>query len=420
MHSQSHQTVAIIGAGPFGVSIATHLRSAGIDFCIFGKPMYRWRCQMPKGMFLKSEGCASNLSDPAGRCTLAEYCAKNRLPYGEWGSPVSLEIFTRYALTFQHELVPEVEEIMVTGIERSGDGFELWLANGRTAKAGKVVVATGLEYTAQIPPALARLSRELLSHSADHSDLSRFRTKDVTVIGGGQSALETAALLSEQGASVRLLVRKPSLAWNPTPRTTPRSLYERIRYPRSSLGQGLEIWIYCTAPMLFRYLPQRIRLEKVKTMQGPAGAWWLKDRTAGRFQILSGHSVQNAETSGGRALLQTACPDGRVLNLTTDHVVAATGYRFDLQLLPFLGQTLKSQVRTEHYVPVLSSGFESSVPGLYFTGLASANCFGPVMRFLDGADYTARTISRHIAAAWRRNGPQPSFHSTALPKCRDF
>jgi thioredoxin reductase len=419
MHSQSHQTVAIVGAGPFGLSIAAHLRSAGIDFRIFGKPMYRWRFQMPKGMFLKSEGCASNLSDPYGRCTLARYCVENGSPYGEWGTPVSLEIFVRYALAFQRALVPEVEEVMVTGVESSDDGFELRLANGTTARAGKVVVATGLEYTAQIPSVLAGLPREFLSHCADHNDLSNFRGTDVTIIGGGQSALETAALLSEEGASVRVLVRKPSLVWNITPQMTRRSLYDRIRYPRSSLGQGLETWLYCNAPMLFRYLPLRIRLEKVKTTQGPAGAWWLKDRVTGRLQILVGHCIRTAEARAGCALLQTVGLDGRMLELTTGHVIAATGYRFDVRRLPFLGEHLKSRVRTEHYIPVLSSSLESSVPGLYFTGLASTNCFGPAMRFVAGAHYTARTICRHIAAASRGTTSQPAFKPARFPHCRD-
>jgi cation diffusion facilitator CzcD-associated flavoprotein CzcO len=420
MHQSSRSTVAIIGAGPFGVSIAAHLQSAGIDFRIFGKPMYRWRCQMPKGMFLKSEGCASSLSDPAGHSTLAQYCAENGLTYGDRGTPVSLEIFTRYALSFQRKLVPNVEEVTVTGLGALGDRFELHLSDGTIAKAGNVVVATGLEYAAHIPPVFAQMSRELLSHSADHHDLSHFRGKEVTVVGGGQSALETAALVSEAGASVRLLVRKPSLAWNEAPSVVRRSLYERVRHPVSNLGQGLELWIYCTAPMLFRYLPQGIRLEKVKTVLGPSGAWWLKDRVYGSIQIWAGHSIRSAGFRGGRALLEIAGPDGRITDLTTDHVIAATGYRYDIQRLPFLSQSLKSQLRAEQQLPMLSSGFASSVRGLYFTGLASASSFGPGMRFLNGADYTARNICRHLAADRSRNGSPHDLRSVRLPKCSEF
>jgi cation diffusion facilitator CzcD-associated flavoprotein CzcO len=415
----SRRTVAIIGAGPYGVSIAAHLQSAGIDFRIFGRPMHSW-CQMPKGMFLKSEGCASNLSDPTARYTLARYCAERGLPYGQRGAPVSLEVFTRYALSFQRALAPTVEEVMVDGVVASGDGFEVRLADGATVSAGKVIVATGLEHAARIPPVFAGLPSELLSHSADHHDLRRLKGRDVTVIGGGQSALETAALLSEEGATVRLVVRNPSLAWNPMPRFVRRPLYERLRRPVSNLGQGLELWVSCTAPMLFHHLPQRIRFERVKTVLGPAGAWWLKERVVGRMQIFLGHFVRRAEARGGRAVLQVAGQDGQVLDLTTDHVIAATGYRFDLQRLPFLSQSLKSRVRAEQQQPVLSPHFESSVPGLYFTGLASASCFGPAMRFLHGADYTARRVSHHIVAGQRQYGLPPAFQCARAPRCKEF
>ena len=56
--------LAIVGAGPYGLSIAAHLRERGVNFRIFGTPMRTWREQMPRGMLLKSDGFASNLSDP--------------------------------------------------------------------------------------------------------------------------------------------------------------------------------------------------------------------------------------------------------------------------------------------------------------------------------------------------------------------
>jgi lysine/ornithine N-monooxygenase len=416
----SRRTVAIIGAGPYGVSIAAHLQSAGIDFRIFGRPMYRWQCQMPKGMLLKSEGCASSLSDPAARYTLARYCAERGLPYGERGAPVSLEVFTQYALSFQRVLAPNVEEVMVDGVDASGDGFELRLADGATMRASKVIVATGLEHAAHIPPVLAGLPSELLSHSADHYDLSRFKGRDVTVIGGGQSALEAAALLSEEGATVCLIVRKPSLAWNQTPRFVRRPLYQRLRRPVSNLGEGLELWVCCTAPTLFHHLPLQIRFERVKTVLGPAGAWWLKDRVVGRVQTFLGHIVRRAEARSDRAVLQLAGQDGQVVNVTADHVIAATGYRFDLQRLPFLSQYLKSRLRAKQQQPVLSTHFESSVPGLYFTGLASASSFGPAMRFLHGANYTARRMSHHIVAGRRQNGWSPAFQCARAARCKEF
>jgi FAD-dependent urate hydroxylase len=396
--------VAIIGAGPYGVSVAAHLKLAGIEFRIFGKPMYRWQRQMPTGMFLKSEGRASSLSDPNSSYTLARYCAEQGLPYADARRPISLEIFTRYALWFQGLLAPNVEDVLVTNVEKSSNGFGLHLSDGSSLLASNVAVATGLEYADRILTELSVLPPDLVSHSSQHCDLNRFRGKHVTIIGGGQSALETAALAAEQGASVRLLVRKPSVIWNRVPTGERRSIYERFRRPASNLGEGLALWFYSTKPTLFRRLPQRTRFEKVRTELGPAGAWWLKDRVIGKVQILLNSFVSSARIRGGRALLEIVGRDGRIPEMATDHVICATGYRFALERLPFLSQRLKSQVQAVDQQPVLSPAFESSVRGLYFTGVASASCFGPAMRFLDGARHTARCVTQQIARQSRRYG----------------
>jgi hypothetical protein len=416
----THPDVAVIGAGPYGLAIAAHLRSVGVDFRIFGTPMYRWRTHMPEGMCLKSEGCASNLFAPAGGYTLKHYCAQEGLSYAQYGAPVSLEVFTQYALSFQQRFVPTVENVLVTALDKASAAFELRLASGEALRAKKVIVATGMSHTAHIPTALTQLPRELLSHSGSHHDLSGFKGQDVTVIGGGQSALETAALLHEAGAAVRLLVRRPSILWNSAPTPSCRSLYERLRHPMSNLGPGLGPWLYSNAPMWFCYLPRQIRIGRVEKALGPAGAWWLRDRVVGRLTIMLGHAVQGADTCGERVLLHLQGPDGGLRQQTTDHVIAATGYRFALGSLPFLGEGLVAQLRCVQHTPVLSPNFESSVPGLYFTGLSSANQFGPAMRFLHGADYTARRVSRHIVSGRPRfRLPLASWPSRA-PKCEEF
>lgn len=401
MVTSSRPAVAIMGAGPFGLSIAAHLRSAGVDFRIFGTPMERWRVQMPQGMFLKSEGCASNLSEPTGHHTLARYCAAAGLPYGDQGVPPAIENFTQYALDFQRRLVPSVEDVRVTMLDRRADRFELRLDTGETVTTDRVVMATGLAHTAYKPAALAGLPSDAVSHSEDHHDLSRFKGHSVTVVGRGQSALETAALLHEAGATVSLVVRRPAVIWLAPPPSARRSLYARMRHPMSNLGPGLGAWFYSNAPMVFYRLPQSLRHARVREALGPAGACWLKDRVVGRVQLLLGHTLQGATSRGGRIQLQLRNGDGAPVELMVDHVVSATGYRFDLTQLPFLAPRLTPQLRHVGQTPLLSSNFESSVPGLYFTGLAAANHFGPAMRFLHGVSYAAHRISGHIAAAYR-------------------
>jgi FAD-dependent urate hydroxylase len=247
------------------------------------------------------------------------------------------------------------------------------------------------------------LPQHLRSHSADHHDFSGFKGRDVTVIGAGQSALETAALLHEGGASVHLLVRESSIQWNPTPAGHRRTLWQRIRYPRSGLGDGPQLWFYCNFPSMFRWLPRQIRIDRVKKVLGPGGAWWLKDRIIGKVAVSLGQTVCGAETRDGRVALKVCNQDGSCHELMTDHVIAATGYQFDIRRLPFLSEELQSRLRCEDQLPALSADFESTVRGLYFTGTASAYSFGPAMRFVQGAGYTARRITSHIASQDRAN-----------------
>ena len=410
MSGEPPTPVCIIGAGPYGVSIAAHLRARGLSYRIFGISMHRWRRQMPIGMFLKSEGCASNLYDALGEHTLGEYCARQRLPFQDRGMPVTRETFADYALSFQQSLVPDLEELMVASVGRAPDGFDLVLSNGERLRAKQVVVATGLEHMAFAPPVLDRLPAELVSHSADLHDLRPFKGREVIIIGGGQSALETGALLAEQGTSVRVLVRNASLAWNPIPKTGRPTLYERIRHPRTDLGDGLQLWFYTNAPGLFRHLPQRVRADRANHVLGPAGGWWLKERVLGRLPITHRIEVRGAEVRSGRLLLHLADDKGELRELTADHVIAATGYQFQLKRLPFLSEWLRTAPRQQQGKPVLSANFESSVPGLYFAGLASSYSFGPVMRFLCGASYTARCVSKRLAEC--RDGRRPGTSAT--------
>jgi thioredoxin reductase len=399
--------VCIIGAGPYGLAIAAHLRHLGVDFRIFGSTMQRWLTQMPKAMLLKSEGCASGLPDPEGRYGLPQFCRDAGLTFAEYGSPLSRETFARYALSFQQKFVPQVEDVLLDALSKTNGGFDVSLSNGETLRSSHIVVATGLDRMEQVPEQLRQLPAELCSHSAAHYDLSKFKGKDVVVIGGGQSGLETAAILQEEGALVTVVVRAPAVAWNKTPVMVRRSLYQRLRRPRTQLGEGLQLWVYDNAPQLFHLLPRQVRLSRVKASLGPAGGWWLRDRVVGHVPVLVDHQVRAAEARNGRVALQLADQHGQPKSLITDHVIAATGYRFNFQNLPFLEQNLKSRITHEEHMPRLSSNFESSVPGLYFTGLASANSFGPVMRFLAGTGFTARRISLHIAKDLRR--PVPIF-----------
>ena len=394
----NHTEVVIIGAGPYGLSMAAHLRQGGIGFRIFGIPMQNWRTAMPKGMFLKSEGAGSDLSDPTRSMTLARHCASRDLPYRDRAMAIPLETFVDYGLAFQRRLVPEVEECAVMALVRKAGAFDVRLDTGELVVARRVVIAVGTTYFRYLPPHFVTLPRELMSHSRDHSDFATLAGRDVIVIGGGQSALETAALLHEGGATVRVLVREPRVVWNPRPHAGPRTAVSRLSRPSSALGAGWKAWFYSDGAAMFQFLPPKLRSAVVRRALGPAGAWWLRDRVERQFPVLCGHVVREVGEKGSKVGLSVTRPEGGVTEMSADHVVAATGYKVDMSALPFLNGSLLERLQRYDAAPVLSSDFESSIPGLHFTGLAAANQFGPSMRFVAGAKYTAR----RIASACRR------------------
>ena len=213
--------VAIIGAGPYGLSIAAHLRARGADFRVFGTPLGTWRTAMPKDMLLKSDGFASSLSAPAPNSSLADYCREHDLPYHPTDIPVPIQTFISYGLDFQRRFVPDVEERVVTSVAPNGQGYRVTLDDGEEFDARRVVVAAGLTHFAIVPDLFAGLPEDRVTHSSAHRDLSRFADKDVTVIGAGSSAVDLAVALSTARARPRLVARAPGGALQHGPERAP-------------------------------------------------------------------------------------------------------------------------------------------------------------------------------------------------------
>ncbi|MGB6538184.1 MAG: NAD(P)-binding domain-containing protein [Xanthobacteraceae bacterium] len=392
----------IVGAGPYGLSVAAHLRSANLDHALIGSPMKSWRAHMPNGMALKSERFASNLSDPDGRYTLERYSASRGISYSPKGVPLPIGEFLDYADWFQRRAAIEVRDTRLRRLRGVAGGFELTL-DDRIVLARRVILATGHLDFRHLPEALENLAREapeLASHSADHSDLTKFAGRDVTVIGCGQAGLETAALLHEQGATVRVLARAAAIDWNGELDAV-KSLYKRFRWPESGLGDGWRSLAYSELPRLFFLLPETVRRRIVATANGPSGSWWLKNRVIDKVSLLTGHEVVAANERNGKLQLSVRRND-RAVQIETDHVIAATGYRVDLRRLPFLDPPLRAAIKTSGGAPLLNTALEASVPNLHFVGLASALTYGPVMRFVYGARHAATILRSHIGTSTPR------------------
>jgi len=387
------QTV-IVGAGPYGLSLAAHLAAAGADFRIFGKPLTTWRDHMPKGMQLKSDGFASNLSSPDPKSTLKAWCAERGVEYDDGYVPVKLETFVAYSAWFQKQYVPMLDERQVTSLARTVNGFAVTLDDGEMLEAARVVLTVGINWFRNMPDVLDGLPPELVSHSYDHHELSRFAGRKLLILGAGSSAVDTAVLAQDAGADVTLLARAPEIFYHAVPDPDAVSWLRAITHPASGIGPGWRSFMCANAPRLFRHMPESLRLRATKRHLGPAPGWFMRGKL--QAKTLLSHEIQKVRAIGSGVMVSARGRDGKTTDVLADHVIAATGYRPDLRRLPFLDAGLLNRISHVQHTPNLSSNFETSVPGLYVTGPLAANAFGPLMRFMVGAEYAAPRLAADI------------------------
>jgi len=368
---------------------------------------------MPEGMVLKSEPFASNLWDPEHRYTLRHYHLHQGMHFQPVGSPVSLGCFLEYANWFCIETAVSWTDVKVHALRRSTDGFVLSLADGQELRSRRVIVATGHMALRQIPAELQSIDEPRVQHSARIGKLNSYAKKTIVIIGGGQAALETAALLHEAGAQVQVLIRRNSLEWNAP--SVLRSPLARLLNPDAGIGSGWRSMAVSELPRLFRacFSPTK-RHRFVAGTYGPAGAWWLRNRVEGTIEVRLNTKVTAAEATPTGVRLSLMSQQGRS-EIHADYVIAATGYRVDIDRLRYLEPALKTDiVREIAGIPRLSSSFETSVKGLFMVGLISAPVFGPIMRFMYGAKHAAPIVTSHLQATGHRTSRRRSATSARL------
>lgn len=385
---------AIIGAGPYGLSLAAHLAATGQEFRIFGKALTTWRDHMPKGMQLKSDGFASNLSSPDPESTLKAWSAAHGVDYDDLYIPVKLADWQNYSAWFQKQYVPMLEEQQVIALSRTDDGFSLVLGNGEAVQAESVVLAVGISWFRNMPDMLAALPPELVSHSYDHHDMGAFAGRKLLILGAGSSAVDMAVLAQDAGADVTLMARANVIHYHAVPDPDNLSWLRAITHPTSGIGPGWRSFLCSNAPRLFRRLPETFRLRATRRHLGPAPGWFMRGKLTAR--TLLGQTVESARSFQDGVLVTSHGEDG-THQVQADHVIAATGYRPDLRRLAFLDPALRDRIDHVEHTPRLSDHFETSVPGLYAMGILSANTFGPLMRFMVGAEYAAPRLAERLA-----------------------
>jgi thioredoxin reductase len=378
--------VAIVGAGPYGLAAAARLREiGGLDVRVFGEPMSFWS-SMPMGMRLRSRWEASHIGLRKGDLTLDAF---KRETGGSFGAPIPLDRFVAYGGWFQERVAPDADRREVTRVARQNGGFRVTFGDGEEVGARRVVVAAGIAPFASRPPGFDDLPPELASHSSEHRDFSRFADSEVLVVGGGQSALESAALLSEAGARCEVVVRAQRVNWLRGGKIQRRlGPAKPVFYAPTDVGP-IGMSRVLAVPELFRRFPRSLQDRMARRAIRPAGAAWLVPRLAG-VPLHRGELVARAQLAGDR--VRVRLESGR--EWLVDHVLFATGYRVAVDRYEFLSSDLPIEQIGGY--PVLRRGLESSVARLHFLGAPAAWSFGPIMRFVSGTWFAAQSVKRAV------------------------
>lgn len=411
--SSTCETV-VVGAGPYGLSVAAHLRHAGIAARVFGEPMAFWHNNMPRGMLMRSPWRATHFSDPEGAWSLDAYASAHGV---DPNTRLPIESFIAYGEWFQQHAVGDIDRRAVCRIDAARDGFRLTLDDGELLNADRVIIATGLCNQEYRPLPFKDVPATLASHTSAHRDLSAFRGKRVAVVGRGQSACESAALLAENGAEVEIISRG-DIHWlgmaasGVTQKTFGRGLREALASP-SEVGPFPLSWLV-EVPGVVRHIPTGLREEFSRRCLKAAASGWLRPRFA-KVRCNSGRTILGARALGDRIAL-----DLDVGERVFDRVLLGTGYRIDVARLGMFGPQLLERIARTDGSPVLRPGFESSVPKLHFVGSYAVKSFGPLLRFIAGAPYAARAVGQEVRAGAARQpaGASPGkrvFGAVAAP-----
>lgn len=370
----------IIGAGPYGLTTSGFAKSLGLDFEIVGMPMSFWREHVPKGLLLRTGKdehfdveCIHTMDAFFDECGASE----------EETTPLPVSRYLDYSDWFIKKKSLSIINDYVRDLSQLEKGFLAQMAGGRKITAKNVAVAVGMADSKFIPKNLSAIIPEgRYSHSSDYGDFNQFNNKSVLIIGGRQSAFETAALIAEEGASAHVVCRHPTPTFthcdfsfmhefianieaNPTWYKN-LGVYEKQQWNNKAFEEG------------------RLKLE-----------YWLEPRLkTGNVQISDNANLINVEPFNNQ---MHAVLDNQK-TITCDHIIFATGFKPDIHRLSFLNRGgLLNTLNIQEGSPVLDKRFQSSQKGLYFIGMFSMADFGYSFGFGTGALAAAKLLLSDMA-----------------------
>lgn len=374
----------IIGAGPYGLAAASYAKQANISFRLMGTMLDFFEHHTPKPMVMATSYDTA-IKDPKRELTLRRYCAVQEITVADPpGRPPShfppRKLFLDYAHWWVAQIGLSSDPRKVTRLSGRNGGFEAKLEDGVVVSAKKVVVATGLYPHRFIPPLYRqRLPRELFSHNTDAVELEAFASKRVLVVGGGLSSVEWAIYLSEAGAEATCVYRGEWLGGE--------QRFALTVFKWRDLSETDHLWWQRLAP---EEREENLHLMKIQHRYGVP--LWLRGKEA-KVKFVPRTDVRDCQEHGGR--IQVALTSGEKVEV--DHIVLGTGFQPDISNLPFLdGKTIMNRMELSGGFPVLDEHFQSSIPGLYFSGALAIQQFGPILWFVTGSGMAPPHIFKHI------------------------
>ena len=379
---EKHTKLLIIGAGPFGLSIAAHAKFLGIGHIIAGKPMEFWKNNMPKGMLLRST-CDWHL-DTTNVHTIDKFLETGMQNCGDV-EPLSLQFYLEYTGWFIHQKQLNITSLYIDQIDRAEDNsFTAKTSDGIIIHAQYVVVAVGLTHFKHFPGEITRLlpvGRYL--HTCELINMELMKNKRVLIAGGRQSAFEWAALLQEAGAEkVHICHRHPSPEFKP-------SDWSWVNILCDKMDDG---------PAWFRNLSQEEKDAIGKRLWSEGRLKiepWLKNRVLNeKIKIWPSTNIIACTRLANNELQITFDNNQTIL---VDQIVLATGYKVNINNIPFWGKgNILPALAVQDGFPVLDDHFQTNLPGLFITGIPASRDFGPFFGFTIAARVSARIIGKAL------------------------
>ncbi len=372
----------IIGAGPFGLSMAARAKHLGIDFTMVGKPMEFWKMNMPDGMYLRS-ACDWHL-DPENEHTIEKFLSAQNLAAAEV-EPLSKNFYLSYTEWFMEQKQITALPVYIDHLDYINDHHYRATTNeGDIITANNVVIAIGFKYFKHIPPEFLNILPEsTYSHTCDFTDMKKMQGKRCLMLGGRQSAFEWTALLTEAGAdTIHISHRHQSPAFIAADWSWVNLLVDNM----------------ADEPGWFRNLAEKEKDSVTERLWAEGRLKiepWLETRVM-KYNVKLWPLTQVADCkklSNGE--LEVVFDNS--ITIIVDHIILATGYKVMIQHVPFLREgNVLSKLAIQNNYPVLDEHFQTNLPGLFITSMPAAQDFGPFFGFTIAVRTSAKLIGKAL------------------------